>query len=250
MTHRLQLAAILLLLLVSGYGGVKTTMPTNLLGGIYRGFVRVTNPQLHGLNGYKGVDIAGGCGTPLYAPFGGTIEYQGLDGYNHLGVWPQNTMLVLTNGLSKLTLLHGDYVVKVGQQVDYGDLLGYEASKGWSTGCHSHVVFQHGGITLNPLTVGQKPLLITWYDPALGGINAWGDGTVYRNGERVLPSHYGNTAACIEGWLGATLTIDGRTWTCRDTGGGILEGAWYYRVDLLLKTEPEYNLNYLFNYLK
>jgi hypothetical protein len=80
-----------------------------------------------------------------------------------------------------LTLLHGDYRVNYGDTIIQGDLLGYEASNGWSTGCHSHVILKDAnGRTLNFLDWQQtnrqnKPLKISWYDPILGGINCDSD---------------------------------------------------------------------------
>jgi murein DD-endopeptidase MepM/ murein hydrolase activator NlpD len=77
---------------------------------------RVSTPQLHGLTGWQGVDITAGCGSPIYAPFGGTVTYAGLDGYNHVDnrgvVWEQATMLTIQgNNDLELTLLHGNYSV-------------------------------------------------------------------------------------------------------------------------------------------
>lgn len=101
-----------------------------------------TQPALHGLPGYEGVDISAGCGAPILAPFTGEVIYNGLDGY--VGPYAkngeQNTMLVfksLTDNLN-MTLLHGRYTAQ--GIVRQGDVLGYEASNGNSTGCHSHVV--------------------------------------------------------------------------------------------------------------
>ncbi len=116
------------------------------LGKIYSNF-RVTGGAMHGLNGWEGVDISGGCGSPIYAPFSGKVTFKGLDGYNHVDdrgvVYDQNTMLTIQgdNGYS-LTLLHGDYRVQHGDTIIQGDLLGYESSIGWSTGCHSHVILK------------------------------------------------------------------------------------------------------------
>jgi murein DD-endopeptidase MepM/ murein hydrolase activator NlpD len=56
-----------------------------------------------------------------------------------------------------LTLLHGDYRVNYGDTIIQGDLLGYEASNGWSTGCHSHVILKDAnGRTLNFLDWQQQ----------------------------------------------------------------------------------------------
>ncbi len=75
-------------------------------------------------------------------------------------------------------------------------------------------------------TFNNLPILTTWYDPELGGINCQEPCDIYANGERVIESHYyGNTdqtAACLPEWLGREITIQGLgTFKCRDTGGAI-----------------------------
>jgi murein DD-endopeptidase MepM/ murein hydrolase activator NlpD len=97
--------------------------------------------NLHGLNGYEGVDVVAGCDAPILAPFTGEVVYNGRDGYvGPFSGGEQNTMLVfksLTDNLN-VTLLHGRYTAQ--GIVRQGDVLGYEASEGNSTGCHSHVI--------------------------------------------------------------------------------------------------------------
>jgi murein DD-endopeptidase MepM/ murein hydrolase activator NlpD len=104
----------------------------------------------HGLGGWSGYDYATYCGDVLYSPVNGVVKYNGLDGYNHVDssghVWPQNTMLVIaTRQSEELVLLHGDYTVYPGQRLVAGQHIGYEASNGWSTGCHSHISYRVNG---------------------------------------------------------------------------------------------------------
>ena len=47
-----------------------------MLGSLYGDF-RATQGHLHGLTGWQGVDISGGCGYPIYAPFGGKVTFKG-----------------------------------------------------------------------------------------------------------------------------------------------------------------------------
>jgi hypothetical protein len=134
------------------------------MASLYATEYRVSQQQLHGLPGWQGVDITSGCGSPIYAPFSGIVTYQGLDGYNHVDnrgvVWEQATMLTIqgNNGL-ELTLLHGNYSVSNGDEIIARQVIGTEASNGWSTGCHSHVILKQNGQTLNFLTWQneQKP---------------------------------------------------------------------------------------------
>lgn len=220
------------------------------MGRIYNSY-QVTQSTLHGLPGWEGVDIKAGCGYPIYAPFAGTITYKGLDGYTHVDdrgvVYDQNTMMTLAgeNGMT-LTLLHGDYRVSVGDEIIKGDLLGYESSIGWSTGCHSHVILKdENGRTLNflnwqvsSINKQDKPLKISWYDPARGGINCDSDCSTMASGIKVTSARYGNTAACIRSWMGKTVVIEGvGSFTCLDTGGAIVEHPGFIWIDLMLR-EP------------
>jgi hypothetical protein len=214
------------------------------MGNIYSDF-RITQGQMHGLKGWEGVDIKAGCGSPIYAPFSGKVTRKGLDGYNHVDtrgvVYDQNTILTIQgeSGL-ELTLLHGDYRVNHGDTIIQGDLLGYESSIGWSTGCHSHVILKQNGRTLNYLdwqaTSRQtKPLKISWYDPILGGVNCDSDCSTMATGAKVTEDRYGRTAACIREWAGKTVVIAGLgEFECLDRGGAIIEHEGYIWIDLLL----------------
>lgn len=206
---------------------------------------RVTQAALHGLNGWEGVDISAGCGQPIYAPFAGFVTYQGLDGYRHYEngrLYSENTMLTITgdNGMI-LTLLHGNYTVGPGEQVEAGQIVGTEASNGWSTGCHSHVILKDAsGQMLNFLdwqggSKGNKPLKISWYDPLLGGVNCDHDCTTMATGVKVTEDRYGRTAACIREWTGRTVIIPGLgAFECLDRGGAIVEHDGFIWIDLLL----------------
>lgn len=225
------------------------------LASIYSAQYRVSQQQLHGLTGWQGVDITAGCGSPIYAPFSGTVTYVGLDGYNHVDdrgvVWEQATMLTIQgNNDLELTLLHGDYSAQIGSEIATGQQIGKEASHGWSTGCHSHVILKQNGQTLNFLdwqneqkqdrhlaiiTTSDKPLKISWYDPLLGGINCDSDCTTMASGVKVTEDRYGNTAACLREWIGQTVVIPGiGEFKCLDTGGAIIEHPDYIYIDLLL----------------
>lgn len=222
----------------------QETTNTVQFAAMYAPPYRVSQSELHGLSGWKGVDITSGCGSPIYAPFDGVVTYQGLDGYNHHEdgiMWEQATMLTIQgfDGL-ELTLLHGAYSVNGGDSIMAGQQIGTENSYGWSTGCHSHVILKQNGRTLNFLDWQQKgnstkPLKISWYDPALGGINCDHDCTTMASGVKVTEDRYGNTAACLREWLGAWVVIPGiGEFQCLDTGGAIIEHPTFIYIDLLL----------------
>lgn len=87
---------------------------------------------------FKGQDWATPCGTPLYAPISGVVSAVGFDGYQgRFG--SNNSYIIFDDGAgTEVILLHGRYIASVGQPVQRGQtLIGYEASVGNSTGCHT-----------------------------------------------------------------------------------------------------------------
>lgn len=87
---------------------------------------------------FKGQDWAAPCGTPLYAPISGVVSAVGFDGYQgRFG--SNNSYIIIDDGAgTEVILLHGRYIASVGQPVQRGQtLIGYEASIGNSTGCHT-----------------------------------------------------------------------------------------------------------------
>lgn len=99
-----------------------------------------------------------------------------------------------------------------------------------------------------PPPITEMPVLVTWYDPALGGINCDADCTTYADGTIVTPDDYGQVSACIPEWLGASITIDGiGTFACRDTGSAIVVNyneyyrGWVIHVDVLHEEPPDWN---------
>lgn len=94
---------------------------------------------------HHGVDLAGYKGTPIYASRGGTVTsatYGSASGYyvsiNH------------GDGYSSSYLHMTHYVVKAGQQVSQGQLIGYMGSTGVSTGPHLHFSIYYNGKSKNP----------------------------------------------------------------------------------------------------
>lgn len=219
---------------------------------IYRSQTRVTQAALHGLDGWKGVDVKAGCGATIYAPFTGTITHNGLDGYNHVDsrgvVYDQSTMIIIEGDGLEMTLLHGDYTPSAGSEVQQGQPIGKEASHGWSTGCHSHIILKVNGRTVNYLEFMSNniyqgnlsqdtPLKISWYDPALGGINCAEPCDTMATDTKVTEARYGRTAACIAEWTAERriVVIPGLgEFECLDRGGAIVQKNGYIWIDLLL----------------
>lgn len=163
---------------------------------------------------FKGSDWSGGCGAELYAPITGFVTQVGIDNYcgSH---GCNNTFVMLQNAHgTQVIMLHGDYIVTTGTPILKGKtLIGYEASNGNSTGCHTDL-WTNGQLDL--------PLYLTWYDPAQGGINCDSDCSTFANGERVTEERYQDTVACPQEYVGRTFDIPGLgERVCRDTGGAI-----------------------------
>ena len=94
---------------------------------------------------HYGVDLAGSAGTPIVAARGGTIKtakYSSSAGYyveiNH------------GDGFSSQYMHMTHYIVKPGQTVKQGDVIGYMGSTGTSTGNHLHFSILYKGDHVNP----------------------------------------------------------------------------------------------------
>lgn len=121
----------------------------------YRGKVKVTQ-EMHGLEGWLGIDIKQGCGAMLYAPLTGRVTYNGRDGYaGPHSNGEENTMLTVESGDMSVTMLHGNYsLVSVGDPVVAGITpVGTEAKTGNATGCHTHLIAKKNGQVINPFKV-------------------------------------------------------------------------------------------------
>lgn len=99
--------------------------------------------SLHG-----GVDLATGCGAPLYAASSGTVAFAGW--YGGYG----NHVKVNHGDGSQSAYSHirpGGIVVGYGQWVNAGQIIAYSGTTGVSTGCHLHYEIRTGGSTTDPL---------------------------------------------------------------------------------------------------
>lgn len=116
--------------------------------------LRVTSPfgvRVHPITKVKrshnGVDFGAPAGTPIYATRGGTVTtaaYQpGGAGYyvriNH------------GDGFGSIYMHMTNYIVKTGQTVKQGQVIGYVGSTGLSTGAHLHFGVSYAGKYVNPM---------------------------------------------------------------------------------------------------
>ena len=95
---------------------------------------------------HKGVDLAAPKGTKIYASRSGVVSwatYHTTAG-NYVGINHQD-------GYSSVYMHMTHYVVKAGQYVTAGQLIGYVGSTGRSTGPHLHFGISYNGSYVNPM---------------------------------------------------------------------------------------------------
>jgi murein DD-endopeptidase MepM/ murein hydrolase activator NlpD len=98
---------------------------------------------------HGGIDMAGGCGTPIMASKAGVVVASGQP------LWPYDPGygVVIDHGGGIQTWywhITTNVLVSPGQVVNTGQLVGYEGSTGFSTGCHLHFATNINGVWENP----------------------------------------------------------------------------------------------------
>ena len=101
-------------------------------------------PHFHG-----GLDMVAGCGTPILASKAGVVVASGQP------LWPYDPGfgVVIDHGGGIQTWywhITTQIVVHPGQVVNTGQIIGYEGTTGFSTGCHLHFATNVNGIWENP----------------------------------------------------------------------------------------------------
>ncbi len=95
---------------------------------------------------HKGIDIRGRPGTPITAPARGTVTFAGSDGAYGLSVELQHSRAVVTKYAHMQR-----FVVREGQVLKRGDIIGFVGSTGRSTGPHLHYEVKLNGVHVNPM---------------------------------------------------------------------------------------------------
>lgn len=123
----------------------------------YEDYVITQGP--HGYSyGHMAIDIAAGKGARIKSPINGVVTELYVDEWG-------NPTLVIENEIFRVTLLHGNYKVQVGDVVEVGQVIGKESNQGYTTdlagrscrnrdcGYHTHLnVFDKRiGTNVNPL---------------------------------------------------------------------------------------------------
>lgn len=118
-------------------------MPTK--GWFSRGYGMKPNPFTGNIQHHNGLDIAGHRGEPLIATADGKIIRSGRNG-------GMGKMIVIDHGFGYRTRYgHMDkLMVKVGNHVKRGDVIGLLGSTGYSTGPHVHYEVIKNGKSQNP----------------------------------------------------------------------------------------------------
>jgi murein DD-endopeptidase MepM/ murein hydrolase activator NlpD len=109
------------------------------------------HPVLHYWKLHDGTDFGAGCGTPIRAPRAGRVAER----YYNAGYG--NRLMIDHGYLGGRYVTTGynhasRYLVRVGQRVQKGQVIGYVGSTGFSTGCHLHLMVWLNGRLRNPMT--------------------------------------------------------------------------------------------------
>ncbi len=114
---------------------------------------RITSPfgdRIHPVYGYEkphtGVDLAAAKNTPIYATRAGVVVWAG---WGDTGGWW--VKLDHGDGFASTYLHMTKYVVKIGDFLQAGQLVGYMGTTGVSTGYHLHFGIMKNGVWVDPL---------------------------------------------------------------------------------------------------
>jgi murein DD-endopeptidase MepM/ murein hydrolase activator NlpD len=109
------------------------------------------HPVLHYWKLHDGTDFGAACGTPIRAAHAGRVAER----YYNAGYG--NRLMIdhgyfggryVTTGYNHASR----YIVRVGQHVREGQIVGYVGTTGFSTGCHLHLMVWINGRLRNPMT--------------------------------------------------------------------------------------------------
>lgn len=114
---------------------------------VVSGFGMRYHPVYKILRMHTGIDIIGKLGTPIYAAADGVVT-QEAEGYSGYGV-----TVLINHGRGYQTLYAHlmKKIVKPGQKVKRGEVIGYMGSTGLSVGIHLHYEVIRNGEKVNPI---------------------------------------------------------------------------------------------------
>ncbi|WP_086296081.1 M23 family metallopeptidase [Campylobacter devanensis] len=140
-------------------------------GGVTASFGWRIHPVLGHKHLHQGIDLRAPIGTPVYAPADGVVQVAGFNvvgGYGYLVVLEHNFGFK-----TRFAHLSRKDVVKEGQFVKKGDLIGYSGNTGISTGPHLHYEIRFVQRPLDPINfinwsrknyeeIFEKEKRVTW----------------------------------------------------------------------------------------
>jgi len=130
----------------SGVGRQTGGMSRPVPGGVSSGFGMRFHPVLNYSRMHRGVDLRASSGTPIVAVSDGRVEIAGWHGGHG------NTVsLNHGGGLQSLYGHMSRILVRPGQSVRRGAVIGLVGSTGLSTGPHLHFEVHRNGVAVNPL---------------------------------------------------------------------------------------------------
>ncbi len=107
---------------------------------------------------HEGIDLSGGCGSPIYAMGSGTVIVAG----SHYGY---GNAVIIDHGDGVTTLYGhmpwGGRLVEQGDKVTPGHQIGVEGNSGNSFGCHLHLEVSVSGVKTDPAAF-FSPYGLTW----------------------------------------------------------------------------------------
>ena len=113
---------------------------------------------------HQGVDFTPGRGSPVYAAMDGVISQvqdSGDYGVHVIITHPIHEDLVYTTVYAHLQVSNVTNVLRLDNDINKGDLIGYVGSTGLSTGPHLHFEIRKNGVHVDPLRILQKNMAET-----------------------------------------------------------------------------------------
>ncbi|MGB4665141.1 MAG: M23 family metallopeptidase [Bacteroidales bacterium] len=116
---------------------------------IRSGFGWRIDPFTRGYRFHQGLDLAGRIGTPIYATADGIV----LDPYAKSSMSGYGKVVVINHGFGYQTLYGhlSKILVKPGEKVKRGQIIGHMGSTGRSKGPHLHYEIHYKGTPVNPI---------------------------------------------------------------------------------------------------
>jgi murein DD-endopeptidase MepM/ murein hydrolase activator NlpD len=106
---------------------------------------------------HSGIDLRNGLGAPIFAAADGVVTHDGKQDPSNTNTWPWslsygNYVEISHSGnfQSLYAHLYYDNVVRSGQTVHRGQLIGYTGNTGYSSGPHLHFEIRYNEIPVNP----------------------------------------------------------------------------------------------------